>query len=75
MTGVSAAPPEHKMGMRASTTAQMIFEGARVPADHLIGEEGSGFKIALAALESGRLGIAACSTGLAQAARPCSASR
>ena len=66
--GVSAAAPEHKMGMRASTTAQMIFEGARVPAAHLLGEKGRGFSIALAALDAGRLGIAACSTGLAQAA-------
>jgi alkylation response protein AidB-like acyl-CoA dehydrogenase len=66
--GVSAAPAEHKMGMRASSTAQMLFESARVPADHLIGEEGRGFGIALAALDAGRLGIAACATGLAQAA-------
>ncbi len=66
--GVSAAPPERKMGMRASVTTQMVFEGAQLPAGNLIGEEGAGFKIALAALEAGRLGIAACSTGLAQAA-------
>lgn len=66
--GVSAGPAERKMGMRASVTAQMIFDGARVPADHLIGDEGSGFAIALAALDAGRLGIAACATGLAQAA-------
>jgi alkylation response protein AidB-like acyl-CoA dehydrogenase len=66
--GVSAGPAERKMGMRASVTAQMIFDGARVPADHLVGAEGSGFAIALAALDSGRLGIAACATGLAQAA-------
>jgi len=66
--GVSAAPAEHKMGMRASVTAQMIFDGARVPAGHLLGEEGRGFSIALTALDSGRLGIAACATGLAQAA-------
>jgi alkylation response protein AidB-like acyl-CoA dehydrogenase len=66
--GVSAAPAEHKMGMRASVTAQMIFDGARVPAGHLIGEEGKGFALALAALDAGRLGIAACSTGVAQAA-------
>src|SRR2546429_9415025 len=56
------------MGMRASVTAQMIFDGARVPAGHLVGEEGHGFAIALAALDAGRLGIAACATGLAQAA-------
>jgi len=66
--GVKAAPAEHKMGMRGSVTAQMIFEGAHVAAGHLVGEEGGGFSIALAALDSGRLGIAACATGLAQAA-------
>jgi alkylation response protein AidB-like acyl-CoA dehydrogenase len=66
--GVAAAPPEHKMGMRSSVTAQMIFDGARVPAGHLVGEEGKGFSIALAALDAGRLGIAACATGVAQAA-------
>ncbi len=66
--GVSAGRPEHKMGMRASVTAQVIFDGARVPAANLVGEEGVGFKIALEALDAGRLGIAACSVGLAQAA-------
>jgi alkylation response protein AidB-like acyl-CoA dehydrogenase len=66
--GVSAAPAERKMGMRSSVTAQMIFDGARVPAGHLVGEEGTGFAIALSALDAGRLGIAACATGLAQAA-------
>jgi alkylation response protein AidB-like acyl-CoA dehydrogenase len=66
--GVSAAAAEHKMGMRGSTTAQMLFSAARVPADALIGAEGAGFGIALAALDAGRLGIAACATGLAQAA-------
>ncbi len=66
--GVSAAPAEHKMGMRASVTTQMIFDGAHVPASNLVGEQGAGFKIALAALDAGRLGIAACSVGLAQAA-------
>lgn len=66
--GVKAASPEHKMGMRGSVTAQMLFEDARVPADQLIGDEGRGFSIALAALDAGRLGIAACATGVAQAA-------
>jgi alkylation response protein AidB-like acyl-CoA dehydrogenase len=66
--GVSAAAPERKMGMRASTTAQVVFDGAPVPADNLIGDEGEGFRIAMAALDGGRLGIAACAVGLAQAA-------
>jgi alkylation response protein AidB-like acyl-CoA dehydrogenase len=66
--GVNAAAPERKMGMRASTTAQVSFDGALVPADNLIGAEGEGFRIAMAALDGGRLGIAACAVGLAQAA-------
>ncbi len=66
--GVAAGPPEHKMGMRSSVTAQVRFDAARVPGDHLVGEPGRGFSIALAALDAGRLGIAACATGLAQAA-------
>lgn len=66
--GLAAEPPERKMGMRSSPTATIRLDGARVPADRLIGEEGQGFRIALAALDGGRLGIAACATGLAQAA-------
>jgi len=69
--GVSAAPAEHKMGMRSSVTAQMRFESARLPAAQLIGEPGLGFRIALGALDAGRLGIAACATGVAQAALDC----
>jgi alkylation response protein AidB-like acyl-CoA dehydrogenase len=72
--GVAAAAPERKMGMKASVTAQMIFDGARVPAGNVVGEEGRGFAIALAALDAGRLGIAACATGLAQAALDCAVS-
>jgi alkylation response protein AidB-like acyl-CoA dehydrogenase len=59
------------MGMRSSATAQVRFESARVSAAQLIGELGHGFPIALAALDAGRLGIAACATGLAQAALDC----
>jgi alkylation response protein AidB-like acyl-CoA dehydrogenase len=66
--GVVADPPEHKMGLTGSTTATVRFEGARVSADRLLGAEGDGLKIALAGLDSGRLGIAAVATGLAQAA-------
>jgi len=69
--GVSAAPPEHKMGMRSSATAQMRFVSVRVPAVQLVGEAEHGFRIALAALDAGRLGIAACATGVAQAALDC----
>ncbi|MFE2313807.1 acyl-CoA dehydrogenase family protein [Streptomyces sp. NPDC059441] len=66
--GLSAAPPEKKMGMKGSPTAQVHFDGVRVPDDRRIGDEGQGFAIALAALDSGRLGIAACAIGVAQAA-------
>ncbi|MEU0509360.1 acyl-CoA dehydrogenase family protein [Amycolatopsis sp. NPDC006125] len=66
--GLSAAPPERKMGLTGSTTAQMIFADARVDADRLIGPAGAGMRIALSSLDSGRLGIAACAVGLAQAA-------
>jgi len=64
--GVSAGAPERKMGFTGSTTAQVVFEDAAVEADRLVGDEGQGFKIALAALDGGRLGIAACAVGVAQ---------
>ena len=66
--GLSALAPERKMGMRSSHTASMALENARVPADRLLAGEGEGFRIAMSALDSGRLGIAACAVGLAQAA-------
>ena len=66
--GVERAKLEHKMGLTSSPTAQITFDDARISADHLLGEEGRGFEIALAALDGGRLGIAACSVGVAQAA-------
>ncbi|MFG3286936.1 acyl-CoA dehydrogenase family protein [Streptomyces sp. NPDC048111] len=66
--GLSAAAPEKKMGMKGSPTAQLHFDGVRVPDSRRIGEEGQGFAIALSALDSGRLGIAACAIGVAQAA-------
>ncbi len=66
--GLSAAPPERKMGYRSSQTSQILLDGARVDAERRIGDEGQGFTIALSALDSGRLGIAACAVGIAQAA-------
>jgi len=66
--GMSVASLEHKMGQEASDTAQLSFEDAVVPADHLIGNEGDGYRIALANLEVGRIGIAAQCVGMARAA-------
>ncbi|TLQ47086.1 acyl-CoA dehydrogenase family protein [Streptomyces marianii] len=66
--GLSAAAPEKKMGMKGSPTAQLHFDGVRVSDARRIGDEGQGFAIALSALDSGRLGIAACAIGVAQAA-------
>ncbi|WP_405818705.1 acyl-CoA dehydrogenase family protein [Streptomyces sp. NBC_00838] len=66
--GLVAAAPEKKMGMNGSPTAQLHFDGVRIGDDRRIGDEGQGFAIALSALDSGRLGIAACAVGVAQAA-------
>ncbi|MGP4000064.1 acyl-CoA dehydrogenase family protein [Streptomyces sp. 8N706] len=66
--GLSAAAPERKMGMKGSPTSQLHFDGVRVSDERRIGDEGQGFAVALSALDSGRLGIAACAIGVAQAA-------
>ena len=66
--GMSVTSLEHKMGQQASDTAQLSFDAAYVPADHRIGEEGEGYRIALANLEGGRIGIAAQCAGMARAA-------
>ena len=66
--GIAPQRPERTMAFKASPVAQIVFDGARVPADRLIGREGIGFRIALSALDGGRLGIAACAVGVAQAA-------
>ncbi|MGG8407293.1 acyl-CoA dehydrogenase family protein [Streptomyces sp. 12297] len=66
--GLSAALPEKKMGMKGSPTAQIHLDGVRVSDRRRLGEEGQGFTLALSALDSGRLGIAACAIGVAQAA-------
>jgi alkylation response protein AidB-like acyl-CoA dehydrogenase len=66
--GISALPAEQKMGLTASTTATVVYDGVLLEPERRIGEEGQGLPIALRALDSGRLGIAAIATGLAQAA-------
>jgi hypothetical protein len=66
--GLKPATPEKKMGMTSSPTAQIVLDDARVPVERRLGDEGIGFRIALSALDGGRLGIAACSVGVAQAA-------
>ncbi|HYN35461.1 MAG TPA: acyl-CoA dehydrogenase family protein [Actinomycetota bacterium] len=66
--GFSGDKKEDKMGWRSSPTWALRLDGAEVPETRRLGDEGQGFRIALASLDSGRLGIAACATGLAQAA-------
>ncbi|MDI1464513.1 acyl-CoA dehydrogenase family protein [Catellatospora sp. KI3] len=66
--GLNPQAREKTMGLRASPVAQVALDGAVVPAGRLIGAEGEGFRIAMGALDSGRLGIAACAVGLAQGA-------
>ena len=59
---------EHKMGIRGSQTAELIFEDMKIPADRLLGKENGGFKIAMTTLDGGRIGIASQALGLAQGA-------
>jgi len=66
--GYIVARVEEKLGQRASDTAQIVFENCRVPAENLLGREGQGYRIALANLEPGRIGIAAQAVGMARAA-------
>jgi short/branched chain acyl-CoA dehydrogenase len=64
--GFSVGPPYKKLGWRSSDTHELSFEGCRVPEDHLLGERGKGLPQCLAALDDGRISIAALSVGLAQ---------
>jgi len=66
--GLTVGPLEDKMGLRASDTADLIFEDCRIPAENILGNEGDGFLIAMTGLDGGRIGIAAQSVGVAQAA-------
>jgi alkylation response protein AidB-like acyl-CoA dehydrogenase len=66
--GLIAGKKENKLGMRASETAEVIFQNCRIPADQLVGEEGQGFLQTLQVLDAGRIGIAALAVGLGQGA-------
>jgi butyryl-CoA dehydrogenase len=68
LPGFHVGKKEEKMGLRASPTVQLNFDGLRVPAANLLGEEGQGFVYAMRSLDNGRLGIAAQALGIAQAA-------
>lgn len=61
--GVTSGPPEKKMGIKASNTAEVFFEDVKVPVENLIGEEGEGFKVAMNILNNGRFGMAAALSG------------
>jgi butyryl-CoA dehydrogenase len=66
--GFTVGEKEHKMGIKASSTTPLYLSDCRVPKDALLGQEGKGFKIAMAALDGGRIGIAAQALGIAQGA-------
>jgi len=66
--GFTFGKKEHKMGIRASATYELVFENCRIPKENMLGEDGKGFKIALMTLDGGRIGIAAQALGIAQGA-------
>jgi len=66
--GFSFGKKEHKLGIRASSTTELIFQDCRIPKENLLGREGDGFKIAMQTLDAGRIGIGAQALGIAQAA-------
>ncbi|MBM3287200.1 MAG: acyl-CoA dehydrogenase [Candidatus Eisenbacteria bacterium] len=66
--GFSVGKKEDKMGLRASDTAELIFDAARVPVENQLGKEGEGFRVAMSSLDSGRIGVAAQALGIARAA-------
>ena len=67
--GLTAGKPEDKLGLRASSTTQLILEGCRVPVENRLGPEGIGFRIAMTALDGGRIGVSAQASGIATAAQ------
>ena len=66
--GFSVGKKEKKLGIRASSTAELIFEGCKVPADNRLGKDGEGFKVAMGAIDSSRISVAAQAVGIARAA-------
>jgi len=68
MPGFTVSPKELKLGIRGSSTCELVFDKVKVPLDHLLGTEGMGFKIAMSTLDGGRIGIAAQALGIAQGA-------
>ncbi|MDR3588713.1 MAG: acyl-CoA dehydrogenase [Negativicutes bacterium] len=66
--GLSIGKKEEKMGIRASSTTEVVLENCRIPKENLVGKEGEGFKIAMTVLDSGRIGISAQALGIAQRA-------
>jgi len=68
MPGLVVGHEEDKLGLRGSDTTDLVFEDCRVPAENMLGREGEGFRIAMACLDGGRIGISAQSVGVAQAA-------
>lgn len=71
--GFSLGAKEDKLGIRASSTANLIMENVRIPKENLLGEQGQGFKIAMSTLDGGRIGIAGQALGIASAAIDCAA--
>jgi len=61
----------HKLGIRGTSTANLIFKDCQIPKENILGQPGSGFRIAMSALDAGRIGIAGYSIGIAQAAMNC----
>lgn len=66
--GFTFGKKEHKLGIRASSTYELVFENCRIPAENLLGQEGQGFKMVMMTLDGGRIGIAAQALGIAQGA-------
>ena len=73
LEGFSLGAKEDKLGIRASSTANLIMENVRIPKDNLLGEEGQGFKIAMQTLDGGRIGVAGQALGIASASIDCAA--